>query len=332
MFALCCGARDPTMLLVELEKKENVKANQAGVRSGTFKITIVSKWNEKRADGDVPVIVHGENLEGWVQLDASGPMHGLKVMVISRKVMADSSIALETLSPVLTIKPRTSDELIASDNQVPFSIPADHLPPTPSYAGGHFSIEHAVKVRVLDGNNASKSESHQPFALRCPVTVAPSSPTSSPEGVWLTVGDFGGTCRMTLVGSSHTIDLRQPSIEGHLRIDGLPKLKRVSLKLMAIEDQVEHTCYALDLLPDALSLGPGASCTRDFSLPLRGASGDPLFAPDVPAGPFGSVEHCLRLVLEPVDMNEAWNSLPIKLVHGGAMERKNSVSNLANHV
>ncbi|KAL1526980.1 hypothetical protein AB1Y20_015669 [Prymnesium parvum] len=315
----CCCCRDAERDPLDAHRAS--RANRPdGARLPKLKVEVERHGHRSRTDGSLPVVRHGTPIDGWVQLASPSASLDLAVTAVVRKVLSSGVVVDERSTSAVRLRLRKPNL-----SKVRFTLATAQLPTVPSYSGGHFRIEHLIRAETVGTKPRAKAE--HAFVLRVLSPVPPA------RAAWMTVADFGGECRLEL-NAGGTVDLREPTLEGRLYLRGLPKLARATLKLLAIEDGEEHECYELNLLPDAPTLTTGAACKRDFSLPLHNADGEPLFSPDVPLDsarpPMGVVEHCLRLVIEPlIEEAAAWNSLPMKLVHGDQQAQSNAVPNMA---
>ncbi|KAL1526094.1 hypothetical protein AB1Y20_014823 [Prymnesium parvum] len=282
---------------------------------------------ERLVDGrPVPVLLHGHAVSGEVILrvppGASPLFHGLSLQIASRLIAPSGSHSFP---------PKEAHELLPTHAahdatggmRVRFVLPADALPRTPSYSGGGGGGGESILLRresilllrhelvLLLRRPADELRLVQPFELQC-VEAAPPAFLPPADRAWVSVADFGGSCRLELCGGE-AIDLKG-EIRAQLLLHGTAPVRKVALKLLSREDdgplRVLHVWTLWDaFLDDPIDERTGLR----VELPLKPLGLEPSIAIHTPTATI-KVRHFLRLVLLPPRGEEAWNTLDVRLV------------------
>ena len=199
---------------------------------------------ERAVGNDVlPVIQHGNGVSGHVVLRGSDTFNGLSLVVAQRTVDAngDTRVQFSSEEPHVLLTDETHAAPGSDGMRVKFVLPADALLRVPTYVScgnkDPVSIQNSLVARVNSRGFLGRCVSNdfpQRFDLQC---LEPAPPASLPmaKRAWMTVGDFGGTCKLEL-STGPTLDLIG-ELSATLTASGTAPLKIITLKLLEFEDE-----------------------------------------------------------------------------------------------
>jgi len=287
-------------------------------------------------DRVAPVVQHGKPLAGKVTLTtvpadeyATFSAVYMELHVIKRELTGDKKDADDQY--FLKGKYPERHQLVEKGKrykfkgsmEVPFTLPAEFIPAVESYESHKVRVYHEAIVKVSTGLLFDCSAA-QSFMLRMLSPPPPTAPLPHHERPWLTVADFGGTCKLELAQKVHDIG---GSAQGKIKLSGVPPLARIDLTLLVEEDASgtqsiyrEATVWDRETGRELDLDGALAEEVIDVALPLTPSEGfsRPL-TPSIPklevGGTSFEVKHLLRLTLVPVSGSpHAWNTFAVTLV------------------
>ena len=299
---------------------------------------------EARVDGmPVPVVAAGKRITGHVvvrnantQFTQGSIVH--RVDILRQRVRKDEEEPVDEWRSAhgsnTVVLPR-GDHAIKGDHRFPFDV--DPHFNAPSYQGSALALVHSLEVHMLELNlelgGHRDVTAEQSFVVQAPVG------TATTERAMVSVGDFGGSCRLELGGGA-LLPLGG-SCEARIVARAIKEpLAKVLVKLLVVEGEEATPRCVREIV--AWSRGWGgdeAPPSEGLTVQLRAAD-DAQLACDEEEGehealgpsiaeatddavlhpPFGPITYWLRLVLVPASgADEAWSTLPVTVAPRGGL-------------
>ena len=303
----------------------------AMVHDGT-RIAATELLEARVIDGTAaPCVFCGATIQGHINIQAQAQFTAL---VVVHRIATDAGATVEGSShtPLArrtgTHAPYKAEESI----RIPFALQLNALPAS-SYEGDVRRVCHAIVATAVDGlpgpfGNNTDLVVERPIFVQSPADSA--TPSAAAE---VSVHDCGGEVRLKLDCGEH---LPLGGV-AHARVTAsvTERLRRVVVKLLAVEGADGTPPRVVREVEawrgDAQSMGDlerdgGVAVTLDLragfsaEAAAEGISDEPV-GPSIPPVGLGGetveVRHWLRLVVEPVEGNEAWNTLPVTVGNAG---------------
>jgi hypothetical protein len=277
----------------------------------------------------VPIVDHGKPLTGTVVLTAPGArnfsFHGLTMEVGVQKHCKTQPQTFDTQS-FFPGKRQRQEPILQTGRKycfdgalnVPFSLPAECLPPFETYDSNIMCVRHELRVYV-QGMLLLWDSSVQPFVVQ---VLSPAPPNDLPETQWgwMTIGDCGGECKLLLRSSSDQYHATCNKLRALLRLRQTSPMERIKLLLYVAENEgapsVCREFHVWERAKDAEVKPEDLELEIEVDLASTGRQ-DEIFPSIAPyateAGAKMQATHELRLAVQPLHGAEAWNTMSVRL-------------------